>query len=154
MIAELLATFATALFAGAAVYINVVEHPARMSLGAAAALAEWAPSYQRATTMQASLAIVGALAAIVAWATGGGVEWLIGGLIILAVVPFTLLVILPTNKQLLDPAASRDLDRTALLLARWNRLHAVRTLLSVVALALFLLSLSAMLPYPPSRGVV
>lgn len=60
MIASLqfLALFATALFAGAALYINLVEHPARMRLPTAAAAAQWAPSYARATWMQAPLALL------------------------------------------------------------------------------------------------
>jgi len=138
---ELLATLCAALFAGAALYINLVEHPARMSLGAGPALAEWAPSYHRATVMQASLAIVGTLAAAAAWATGSGTWWLLGGLLLGAVVPVTLLVIFPVNKQLLDPATAADQDRVRALLSQWNRLHAIRSLLSLAALATFLVLL-------------
>jgi hypothetical protein len=138
MLLELLATLSAALFTGAAVYINVVEHPARMSLGPAAAVAEWRPAYQRGTLMQAPLAIVGLLAATAAWATGAGTAWLVGGLLIGAVVPFTLVVTFPTNKQLLDPAVDQNLDRARALLDRWNRLHAVRSALSLTALVLFL----------------
>jgi len=65
---QLIATLCAAIFTGAAIYINLVEHPARMSLGTAVALAEWKPSYHRATLMQAPLAIVGLAAALVAWA--------------------------------------------------------------------------------------
>jgi hypothetical protein len=56
---EFIATLSCALFAGAAVYINVVEHPARVSCGTEVAAVEWAPSYKRATWMQAPLAVVG-----------------------------------------------------------------------------------------------
>ena len=138
---EMIATLCAGLFAGAAIYINAVEHPARMSLGTGAALAEWRPSYRRATLMQAPLAIVGLLAGVAAWAMGAGSTWLVGGILLGAVVPFTLLVAFPVNKQLLDPATDRDLDRATSLLARWNRLHAVRSLLSFVALLLFVLQL-------------
>ncbi len=65
---QLIATLCAAIFTGAAIYINLVEHPARMSLGTAVALAERKPSYRRATLMQAPLAIVGLAAALVAWA--------------------------------------------------------------------------------------
>jgi hypothetical protein len=126
MLAELVATLSAALFAGAAVYINAVEHPARMSLGPAAALAEWRPAYRRGTRMQAPLAVVGCLTAVAAWATGAGRAWLI----------------FPTNAQLLAPTAADDPGRAAALLGRWNRLHAVRTLLSLAALVLFLTQLS------------
>lgn len=138
MIFELIATLCAALFAGAAVYINLVEHPARMSLGSGPALAEWAPSYHRATLMQAPLALIGALAAAAAWLTGGGAWWLAGGLMLGAVIPITLLVIFPTNRELLDPATAGNLERAGVLLGRWNRLHAVRSALSTVALVLFL----------------
>src|SRR3979411_2428229 len=55
---QFLATLSAALFAGAAIYINVAEHPARMGLDTRSAAMQWAPSYQRATWMQAPLAIV------------------------------------------------------------------------------------------------
>src|SRR4028119_685588 len=53
-VAELLATLSAGLFAGASVYINLVEHPARMQAGTHVALAEFAPSYHRATVTQVS----------------------------------------------------------------------------------------------------
>ncbi len=138
MLFQILATLCAGLFAGAAIYINAVEHPARMSLGAATALAEWRPAYQRGTLMQAPLAIVGLLSAIAAWLTGGSIAWLIGGVLLGAVVPFTLLVIARTNKQLMDPATDGDPTRAGALLERWNRLHTVRSALSFVALVVFL----------------
>jgi len=140
---QLIATLCAALFTGAAIYINLVEHPARMSLGTAVALAEWKPSYRRATVMQASLAIAGVVAALGAWAVGAGRAWLVGGLLLGAVVPFTLLVIFATNEQLqrLDPDAAGDLDQARVLLDRWNRLHAVRSALSLSALVTFLVLL-------------
>jgi hypothetical protein len=58
-------------FAGAAIYITAVEHPARMSCGNDVALREFAPSYRRPTVMQASLAVVGCLAGLwSAWVLG------------------------------------------------------------------------------------
>lgn len=52
-----LAAWATALFTGAAVYITLVEHPVRMNCSTEVAIAQWRPSYHRATRMQASLAV-------------------------------------------------------------------------------------------------
>lgn len=135
---QLIATLCAAIFAGAALYINLVEHPARMSLGPAAALAEWRPAYRRATLMQAPLAIIGLLASSSAWFSGESIAWLIGGLLLGAVVPFTLLVAFPTNRRLLDPLTERDLTTAVALLTRWNRLHAVRSVLSLAALLVFL----------------
>lgn len=137
---EILATFCCALFAGAAVYINAVEHPARMSCGTEIAATEWAPSYKRATWMQAPLAVVGLVSALAAWLLGSGVPWLVGGVLLGLVVPFTLVVIKPTNQRLLSSDLDRRSDEARDLLARWNRLHGVRTALSVAALVLFLTS--------------
>ena len=138
MLPQMIATFCAALFAGAAVYINVVEHPARMALGPATALAQWAPSYQRATLMQAPLALIGATAGVVAWATGGHMVWLIGALLLGAVIPITLLVILPTNKRLqaLPPAAADAGTRHTI--KTWARLHLVRDAAGLLATAAYL----------------
>jgi uncharacterized membrane protein len=135
---ELLATMCAGLFAGAAIYITFVEHPARLECGTELAATEFGPSYRRATLMQASLAAVGLLAALVAWAQGRGVGVLIGGLLLGAVIPFTLVVILPTNKRLLDPGLDRGSAEAAALLARWGRLHAVRSLMSALAFVVLL----------------
>jgi hypothetical protein len=135
---ELLATFCCAIFAGAAIYINAVEHPARMSCGVKVALAEWAPSYRRATVMQASLAVLGFGFALLAWLAGAELRYLVAGVVLVAVAPFTLLVIMPTNRRLMTLNAERDLAEAEVLLERWNRLHAVRTVLGTLALVLFL----------------
>ena len=38
MLLELIATLCTGLFTGAAIYVNLVEHPARLETGTAAAV--------------------------------------------------------------------------------------------------------------------
>lgn len=136
MLAELIATLCAGLFAGAAVYITLVEHPARLECGTALAATEFGPSYRRAAVMQASLAAVGLLAALAAWAQGAGVVVLFGGILLGAVIPFTLIVILPTNQRLLDPALDKGSPEAAVLLARWGRLHAVRSGASSAAFGL------------------
>jgi uncharacterized membrane protein len=137
------ATLCAGLFAGAAIYVNAVEHPARLSCGTELALREFGPSYQRATILQASLAIAGCVLGLwSAWA--GSDAWLAAGAILLgAVVPFTLIAILPTNHQLTDPALDPRSQEATDLLVRWGRLHAVRSVLSTAAFMLFLLRLAA-----------
>ena len=110
MIAERLATVASGLFTGASIYINLVEHPARMEAGTQLALTEFAPSYKRATVVQVAFAIVGFLSSVRAWRSRLDARWLVGGGLLVAVIPFTLVAILPTNKRLLDPATARDMD--------------------------------------------
>ena len=134
----MVAALCAGLFAGAAIYINAVEHPARLACGTELAVREFAPSYHRATVMQASLAVVGCVTGLwSAWVMADG--WVAAGALSLgAVVPFTLVVILPTNKQLLDPALDPRSEKAADLLARWGRLHAARSAMSSVAFVLFL----------------
>jgi hypothetical protein len=130
------------LFTGAAIYINLVEHPARLSCGTEAAARQWAPSYRRATMMQATLAISAAVTGVATWFHGEGIAWLWGGLVILAVVPFTLVVIRPTNERLLAPSRDLASTETLQLLKRWGRLHAVRSALGLAASVIYLYALA------------
>jgi hypothetical protein len=135
---KFIATFAAALFAGAALYINVAEHPARMLLDTRFAAAQWAPSYRRATWMQAPLALLSLVAGLGSWFLGGGLGWAVAGLLIGAVVPFTLFGIMPTNRALLAPGRDLGTAETRTLLDHWASLHAVRTALSLAATILYI----------------
>jgi Domain of unknown function (DUF1772) len=137
-IAEFVAILSCSLFTGASVYINLVEHPARMECGVEIAATEFSPSYRRATVMQATLAALGLLSSIAAWLAGATFWWLVAGALLGSVIPFTLIVILPTNKLLLRPTLDRRSVEADRLLARWGRLHAVRSVLSALALLLLL----------------
>ena len=105
---QFLAVLCCTLFAGAAIYISLVEHPARMGCDTKTAATVWAPSYKRATVMQAPLAGLSFLSGVGAWLFGGGVLWLIGAVLIGLVIPFTFIGVMPTNHQLLAPG--RDLS--------------------------------------------
>jgi uncharacterized membrane protein len=87
--------------------------------------------------MQASLAIVAGLFGLIRGAQGGGPLWIAAAVLIFMVVPFTLVVIRPTNNRLLDSRRDRRSAETLVLLKRWGRLHAVRSVISAVASALF-----------------
>lgn len=144
MLAEVIAILCAGLFAGAAIYVTLVEHPARLECGTALAATEFGPSYRRATIMQVSLAAVGFLAALVAWARGAGPAVLLGGILLGLVIPFTLIVILPTNKRLLAPTLDRGSPEAAALLERWGRLHAVRSVASGLAFAVLAWDLASL----------
>ena len=59
MLLALLALISATLFTGAALYISLVEHPARLGLDDAPLLAQWQPSYKAALPIQAGLAVIG-----------------------------------------------------------------------------------------------
>lgn len=132
-----LAVLAATLFTGAAIYINLVEHPARMECGTGLAATEFGPSYRRASVMQVILAIAATIGGAGAWLTGGSRLWLLGALLIFAVIPYTLIVVMPSNRKLLDPGLDRTSETTHRLLQTWNKLHAVRSLLALLASLIF-----------------
>jgi hypothetical protein len=143
VIFEVVATLSVGVFSGAALYINLVEHPAAMKIGVEYAARGFLDRYHRGATMQAPTAVVGLAASIAAWATGSGVAWLAGALLLGAVVPFTLLVIAPTtNRSLLDPSLDPASPRTKILLDRWWWLHGARTVLSIAAFLVFTASVA------------
>jgi hypothetical protein len=138
---QFLAVLCCILFAGAAIYINLVEHPARMGCDTKTAATVWAPSYKRATVMQAPLAVISFLAGVVAWLLGGGLLWLIGAVLIGLVVPFTFIAVMPTNHQLLAPGRDLSSVETRSLLEKWGRMHAVRSVLSFLASIMYLVAI-------------
>ena len=135
-IPAILAPLCTGTFFGAALYITLVEHPARVEAGIDVALREFPPSYRRAARLQGGLALTGSLLAVSAWALGGGVIWIYSAALLFAVVPLTLLIIYPTNARLHDAALSPDSPAAPFLLRRWGILHAMRTVLGFLAFAL------------------
>jgi hypothetical protein len=88
--------------------------------------------------MQATCAAVGLLTSLAVWLAGASFWWLVGGIVLGSVIPFTLIAILPTNKLLLNPTLDKRSVEAERLLTRWGTLHAVRTVLSGVAMLLFL----------------
>ena len=138
MLAGSIALAIAAAFAGAAFYVNFAEHPARMVLPAAEAVQQWRPAYHRGFIMQASLAVAGGACALLQWWLSGQLVWLIGGLLLLANWPYTLLVIMPVNRRLEAGQPGSD-PETSALLRQWNRLHTVRSGLGLLSVGTLLL---------------
>ena len=90
-----LALVTAAAFAGAAIYVNVAEQPARLELD------------------------TNTLLALAPW-------------------PYTLIVIMPVNKQIEATPAGQATDATRSLIEKWGGLHAVRTALGIAATLVYL----------------
>ncbi len=137
-IAGALALIAAAVFTGAAIYINLAEQPARLGLAPGPLLAQWKLSYKRGPMMQASLAIVAAVLGGIAYIADHDWRWLVGAAFSLANWPYTMVVIMPTNKKLMaTPIEAADAE-TRRLIDSWGRLHAVRSGLGAAASLMFL----------------
>ena len=138
MIAGLVALTVAAAFASAAFYVGFAEQPARLRLDDRALLQQWKPSYARGFAMQATLAVISAVFGFLASWQLRDWRWALAAMLILANWPYTLFVMMPTNKRIgAWPIESADRKSRALI-ARWGAMHAVRTALGVAATATYL----------------
>ncbi len=135
--------FAT-LFTGAALYISLVEHPARLGLADGPLLAQWQPSYKRALPIQSGLAIAGGAAGLIAGYFSADWRWLAGSALLLANWPFTLWVIMPVNKRLMAMSEREAGIESRAILVQWGKLHNMRSALGAAAALLFAWALASL----------
>ena len=134
---KVIATLSAAFFAGGGLFVSMVLYPAIMT-DMTSAVVQFGSMYRHAAPWQGSNAIVCLLSAAIVSALTGDWWWVIGGLLVGASVPFTLLVMMPVNSRLLDEKAPPTPDEAVSLLKHWGRLHWVRNILSTVGLAVML----------------
>jgi Domain of unknown function (DUF1772) len=133
MVAGLIALAAAAAFAGAAFYVGFAEQPARLLLDEKALLTQWKPSYARGFIMQASLAVISAAFGFLASWQLHDWRWAVAAVVILANWPYTLLVMLPTNKKIAAWPAESASTQSRALIVKWGTMHALRTALGLAA---------------------
>ena len=128
---------AAAGFLGAAVYIGLVEQPARLALGTRAMMREWMPSNRRGTPMLSLLAAVSAILAYIQFRTNGDIRWIIGGAVILASWPYAYFVMTPVNIWLSAIAPGRAISPARRLMRDWGLLEWGHALIGLVAASVF-----------------
>jgi hypothetical protein len=128
---------AAASFSGAALYISLVEQPARLALSTRAMIQEWIPSNRRGTLMLSVLAVASAVFAQAQCATSGDVRWTIGGLTILASWPYAYFVMVPVNVWLYAIPPGRAVSAARRLMRDWGLLEWGHVLIGFAACAVF-----------------
>jgi hypothetical protein len=109
-----------------------------MECGTQTAVAVFGPTFRRASKLNSAMAVLGFLGGFEAWWFGQGVLWLVGAILLVAVIPFTLVAVMPVNARLLDDDLDRYSPEAKQLLARWGWLQMVRLLLGIAAFGTFL----------------
>lgn len=137
---KLTSTVGTGIIAGGAIYINIVEHPARMELDDSQSLhRQWRESFDRAKLLMAGtslLPIVGGIAAFAIDQTKGK-PWLITAIMLAFNVPYTAIAMKP---KVIDPiyeyevALKKPPGEIRDTVAKWNSFHKVRTVVDISAL--------------------
>ena len=134
-----IALLCCALFAGAALYVSLVEQPAIAAGGAQATGAYVLLAQPRPMFFHTFFASVGALAGITAGVTGGVILWLAGGLVLTFATMFQLAVVLPETRRLFQADLIADPEQASGVLSKLAKLHAVQSLVSLAALSMFIL---------------
>ena len=140
---SILALILTTLFTGAALYISLVEQPARLGLADGPLLLQWQSSYQRALPIQSGLALAGGATGLLTGYLSADWRWFAGSMLLLANWPFTLIAIMPVNKPLMTMHEKEAGSRSRALLVQWGKLHAIRSILGTAATLVFAWALAS-----------
>ena len=126
-----------AAFTGGALYLNLVEQPARLALDDRAMISEWRPSDRRGFALLGLLAVVSAAAGLIAFHDNGNVQWLVGAIIVIASWPYTFFVVVPVNNRLLAASASEAQPDSRELVRDWGLLEWGLAAIGVVSTGAF-----------------
>ncbi len=142
MFVGLLALTLAAVYAGAALYNNLVEQPARLSLDDDAMMAEWKPSDRRGFAFMGAVALLSAICGVAAFHDTLDVRWLAGAIVAIASWPYAFFVIVPFNNRLLAAGAAKGSPDARLLIRDWGVLAWGLSAIGVVATGTFLWALA------------
>lgn len=143
-LAKIAATGLAGIFAGAATFISVAQHPALLETDE---VTFQAPFFRRmyfyAARMQGPMALGSGVSALIVHylqrdrPSAGGMPclWLFSGCVMFTIAPFSAVKMLALNHQLVDSKLCRSRGPTWMqsMLVRWGNLHNVRTRASVLA---------------------
>lgn len=137
MFEGLIALTFSAAFAGAAIYVNWVEQPARLELDEEALLSEWGPSDSRGVALLLTFALISAVAGFSAYFETQDVRYVLGAAIALSSWIYAFFIMAPLNNQILA-LRGPDLAAAQALVRQWGYVEAGFAAIGVLAVAVFL----------------
>ncbi|KAK9761878.1 hypothetical protein K7432_012894 [Basidiobolus ranarum] len=120
------------LFAGAAIYITYVQHPALMTASPREMVNQFQVFYPRAAKLQATLALTAMVGSAGAAYLTERQIYIIPSVLFATVVGYTLLSIKKINTRLLTMKKEDPSPNVQQLIKTWGRKHFVRSVLSSV----------------------
>ncbi|GAB9472384.1 hypothetical protein Gpo141_00009563 [Globisporangium polare] len=149
-LAKIAATGFAGIFAGAATYISAVQHPAVVDTDdLTVQVPFFYHMYPKAAALQGPTAILSGASAIAVHYLQKEkpiempLVWLVSGCALVAIVPYTIGMMIPLNNQLMDPTICHTEGKVWMnkSLKRWAKLHNVRTAVSIAAFTGMLVAL-------------
>lgn len=146
---EVVSTVAAGMFVGGALYINLVEHPARMTIADTKSChKEWMESFDRAKVLQSRLALVSIVSGAGAYYCNPkkGLPFLVGGGLIATIFPYTLFILKPNS---IDPIYDEEITSKKSesvvreTIDKWNSYHMVRSLITLPVFAGYVMYLAS-----------
>ncbi|EIE20148.1 DUF1772-domain-containing protein [Coccomyxa subellipsoidea C-169] len=134
---EAVPMIASGLFAGAALSVSIAEHPARQDIDPEQAVRQFKKSYKQIAPLQAGLALIASGTSLYLASKSGDQSrkiYLAAGLSMAAMLPYTVICIFPTNNRLMSAEKKEDAE-VKRLFGKWEKLHAVRTIVGTLAFA-------------------
>ena len=123
------AKISCALFAGIALDTYVQHY------SSGNALEQFQHMFKIVAPIQSGLSLIGGISGLTVYFLQKENEYLISGLIMVSLMPYTLIAMMPTNNYLLNFETSKHSEKTFASLRKWKRLHSVRVLMSIGAVS-------------------
>ncbi len=136
---NIISTVSGGIFAGTAAYISFSEVPALNQYGSNELWRFFPYMYSNAAKMQASLAVIsGTTGLLYSYRIADsspflGKVWLGAALCFVGIVPYTIFVMMPTNKRIIQSNKTlEDEAEKKAMVTKWSHMHLVRTVVSFV----------------------
>lgn len=123
-----LTVFLTGAMFGTALASSIIVHPILVEVKRSTAIEVFKPFFDKTHKVVLILAAVIAVLALTVSIVSGEWSWFIVSLLMHLNGPYTLKLMMPTNRRLMDENVDPESDETKADLINWGKLHWVRTI--------------------------